>query len=438
MSAQLPASIALFMLLLFGIRSAGTTSARFVVFACWLRFMLSVFHLYTFQKVVGPISGTALGSAGLFALGFLLLPRRLLLSKVLVPVYLVIAAICISAFANHVLLTAFEPLTKFGLFTVLALHTYLALRQGDQKKFMFGLMISFAPLLVFQALSVVLHVQKASEGSGSEAYIGGYYHEAAYSIAVIALLIVVALSRSISRPQKLLIFPLGLVSILLANYRTAILATFPLLIFYALYFISRPVDRRLRGIIAVLAGVGLIVAAGLALMATDRFKDLQTIVQSGTSLIKPPDQFGTADRQLLSGRTQIWSEYYYGWKSGSQVHHLVGFGPESWEGVFELYAHNTFVSYLYEYGLLGVVALVVLFGSGLILALRAQQERWKLVAGHMSFIVLNLATMPLWLIEGNIVFGLLWGYTLHYSRSPARVSVRRQARPRPQLKAVSI
>ena len=40
MSAQLPASIALFLLLLFGIRMAGTTSARFVIFACWLRFML--------------------------------------------------------------------------------------------------------------------------------------------------------------------------------------------------------------------------------------------------------------------------------------------------------------------------------------------------------------------------------------------------------------
>jgi hypothetical protein len=436
MSAQLPASIALFMLLLFGLRTAGSTSARYVVFACWVRFMLSSYHVYTFKHVVGPISGTALGSAGLFVLGFLLLPKRLLLSKVLLPIYLVLAAIGISTLANHVLLSAFEPITKFGLVIALAMHSYLALRNGDPKKFVLSLLVSFAPLLVFQIMSIIFHVPKATESDGSASYIGGYYHEAAFSIALIALLIVIALTHAIPRWIKIVVIPLIMVSIVLANYRTAILAALPLLIYYALYGLSRPVDRRVRGMLVILAGVGVIVVGFLALMTLTRFKDLQVVLQNGTALIKPPNEFGAADRELLSGRFQIWSQYLYMWKDAPQLRHLVGFGPESWEQYFDLYAHNSFVDYLFEYGIIGVAALAVMFGSGLVMALRAQHERWKLVAAHMSFIVLNLATMPLWLIEGNIVFGLLWGYTFYYSRSGKTVTV--SAHPRPQLKAVSI
>ncbi|WP_294073632.1 O-antigen ligase family protein [Sphingomonas sp.] len=436
MSVQLPLSVLLFVLLLYGLRKAGSTSARYVVFACWMRFMLSSYHIYTFKHVVGPISGTALGSAGLFVLGILLLPKRLLLSKVLLPIYVILAAIGISALVNHVLLTAFEPMTKFGLAIALAMHTYRALRNGDPKKFVLSLLVSFAPLLVFQIFSIILHVPKASEGEGSAAYIGGYYHEAAFSIALIALLIMIALTRAIPRWIKFVTIPLIMLSIVLANYRTAILAAFPLIIYYTLYAINRPVDRRLRGMIAILAGVGVVVAGGLALMTLDRFKDLQVVLQSGTSLIKPPSEFGNADRELLSGRFQIWSEYLYMWKAAPELRHLVGFGPESWEQYFDLYAHNSFVDYLFEYGILGVVALAGMFISGLVVALRSQQDRWKLVAAHLCFIILNLATMPLWLIEGNIVFGLLWGYTLYYSRGGKTITV--QARPRPQLKAVSI
>jgi O-antigen ligase len=316
------------------------------------------------------------------------------------------------------------------------MHSYLALRNGDPKKFVLSLLVSFAPLLVFQIMSIIFHVPKATESDGSASYLGGYYHEAAFSIALIALLIVIALTHAIPRWIKIVVIPLIMVSIVLANYRTAILAALPLLIYYALYGLSRPVDRRVRGMLVILAGVAVIVAGGLALMTLTRFKDLQVVLQNGTALIKPPNEFGAADRELLSGRFQIWSQYLYMWKDAPQLRHLVGFGPESWEQYFDLYAHNSFVDYLFEYGIIGVAALAVMFGSGLVMALRAQHERWKLVAAHMSFIVLNLATMPLWLIEGNIVFGLLWGYTFYYSRSGKTVTV--SAHPRPQLKAVSI
>jgi O-antigen ligase len=132
-------------------------------------------------------------------------------------------------------------------------------------------------------------------------------------------------------------------------------------------------------------------------------------------MIKPPNEFSREEGDLLSGRTYLWSGYYYHWKEqGTSVQHLVGFGPDSWRKYFPIYAHNTFVDYLFEYGVLGLLALLLLFGSGLALALRTRRERWKLVAAHLSFIVLNLATMPMWSVEGLILYGLLYGYTLYF------------------------
>ena len=49
---QLPASAVLVVILLLALRMVNSRNARFVIFACWLRFMLSAFHEYTFPKMV--------------------------------------------------------------------------------------------------------------------------------------------------------------------------------------------------------------------------------------------------------------------------------------------------------------------------------------------------------------------------------------------------
>jgi len=36
-----------------------------------------------------------------------------------------------------------------------------------------------------------------------------------------------------------------------------------------------------------------------------------------------------------------------------------------------------------------------------------------LVGAHLSYLVLNMSTMPMWMIEGNILYGIICGYTLY-------------------------
>jgi hypothetical protein len=40
-------------------------------------------------------------------------------------------------------------------------------------------------------------------------------------------------------------------------------------------------------------------------------------------------------------------------------------------------------------------------------------HRGVLVGAHLSFLVLNMSTMPMWMIEGNMLYGIICGYTLY-------------------------
>jgi hypothetical protein len=63
----------------------------------------------------------------------------------------------------------------------------------------------------------------------------------------------------------------------------------------------------------------------------------------------------------------------------------------------------------------------------LIAALKVKHgPRASLIAAHIGFIILNMATMPHWMIEGDILYGIICGYTFYYRLRPAeaRVSLR--------------
>ena len=61
-------------------------------------------------------------------------------------------------------------------------------------------------------------------------------------------------------------------------------------------------------------------------------------------------------KRLLSARPWIWAGYIDAYVNGSLKNWVLGFGPNAWVGKFPVYAHNTLVGTLYEYGLVGVVS----------------------------------------------------------------------------------
>ena len=412
--ASIPATLLALAMLFVALRSSQGRATRFVIFAIWLRFILSAFHPITFSSSPVGLSYNALGSIFICGFGLWVLRPRGVFDVGLVPFYPILLVIAISGFVNHSVSPMVDMLVKYVYMAVIILAVVDAITETGWDKALGKMFLPFLILVAFQALSVVLGVVKASEADGSASYIGGFNHEAAFSVALAGGLFVLALRQRMSGLAKTALVGMFCLSILLANYRTAIVAIAPLLGGIALIGAWRGVIRAQRMVVIGLATV-LIGIGGVAIGSTqqERFADIATVIERGTSIIKPPREFDLDDRHVMSGRPLIWSQYIYGYRDSSPIQHVIGSGPNAWNGVFVVYAHNTLVSALYELGVLGVLATLFFWIWMFALAAMAKtRARPILLCGHLSFFLLNMATMPLWQIEGMILYGILCGCTV--------------------------
>ncbi|MDQ8755445.1 hypothetical protein RCO27_04310 [Sphingosinicella sp. LHD-64] len=416
--------------LYFAARGLRGDAARFLIGAIWLRYILSVFHVITFRDFAAGLSLTAIGSILVTGLGLLLVDKRYLLLKALVPVYALIGIALISAELNAGLFTALDTVVKYVYFCTLLIATYEALKDNLPGDLFRRLILAFAPLLAFQILSVATGLVKASELDGSRSYIGGYNHEAAFSVALVTFFIVVSFATGLARWLKFTLLASIFAGVALANYRTSIIALLP---FVAHVFISRTAGLFRPRQRWVLLGAGILLAFVTLAITTavtgERFGDLAIFLTDPGAYIKPQEQFTLEERRLLSGRAYIWSGYIYAWSDSTQWQHLFGFGPDSWSDWFRVYPHNTVIAFLFELGLAGLAVLLWWWAAMFRLASRARRPvRTDLVVAQCSFILLNLATMALWQIEGLILFALICGYALFSAVHEG--AVRREGRQR--------
>jgi hypothetical protein len=400
--------------------------AKLALFVPWFRYLMTFFHDVTFKPAAAGLSYMALLSSAMFVIGLLLVKRRHLLLKPAIPIYLVIAVVLISGAANHVIGGTIDISIKFGYLLVVGLLVYESLGEVGEQRMTRLLLWPFIMPFTFLALSLLLGVKKASEADGSVSYIGGYSHESGFSMVLATCFLISCFATDLNRVVRNTIQFACIAGILLANYRTTILGITPLLLAVVNRELLMPFPPKQRRFLLV---VTLVVSAvGIALVAylmRERFIDMAGAFEPWDRLLKRPEDYNEADRALFNGRAFIWSGYVTGWVDGTTVNHLFGFGANSWQGVFPIYAHNTLISTLYEYGPPGVLAVILLWASMLRLAMRARHgPKMILIAGHLSFLIMNMATMPHWMIEGDILYGILVGYTMHFALRPAPTTAR--------------
>lgn len=424
-SPSLPAPVHLGLALVFcgvlvvALYLARGTAPRFVIAALWLRYMMSAFPDISYASVAAGLSLNALGSAGVIGVGLLLIDFRRLRWAIFLPFYLMLAIICASALMNAMPFAAIDTLLKW-LYLIVVLMVFLKALEGPEPdRFILLLLAAFVPPLGFQFASVALGVAKASEADGSASYIGGYNHEAAFSIILLTLVFVVSICTRLRTPGRLLGIAIGVAGILLANYRTTLMAAAPIAAYqFVAQGVRSFVPRQRFVVFCAMFPAAILVFMAFADALAERFSDIGAVLDSGGALLQTQNEFDAEEQALFSGRIYIWSGYVTSYLQGSQLQLLLGLGPDSWEAEFPHYAHNTVISYLYEYGLFGAAAVVSVWLTFLVRALRAPAGlRGSLLSAHASFLILNMATMPHWLIEGDILYALICGYTLYATRS---------------------
>lgn len=385
-------------------------AARFVLIAVWLRFVMSALHQYTYPPLVAGMSLNALASCVVFGAGLLVVRPCAWRLAAITPVFAVIGGVALSAALSGAWSAAFSAGIKWGYFLVLLLGARQAIARLGRARFFGFAAIAFAPPVLLQQLSLGLGVSKRADEDGGRAFIGGYEHEAAFSVALVGALFVAAQARGFPGPLRWLLVGAVVAGLVLAAYRTSLIAAAPLagafLIHEALGALRRSDRPAAALVVAALAGLGL---AAAAFALRERFADFAALAQ-GTDPLQRPGAYTPQEQELFSARLYLWAQYLDALVHADWRARLFGFGPDGWQGRFATYAHNTVVGTVFEYGVFGLAALGWLWGSFAARTLRAARrapDGLLLAAGFASFLLLNMATMAQWLVEGLILFALV-------------------------------
>ncbi|ANB26838.1 hypothetical protein A6F57_17630 [Alteromonas stellipolaris] len=384
----------------------------FAICAIWLRYFLSAFHTITYPPLVAGFSINALGSIGVAGLGLLLIPTAVFTLKKLFPFYVFFTAIAVSGFVNMQIPGTINVLVKWCYFLVLAGALFLSIRSQGQNETFKKLLVAFVMPVTLQVLSIVLGEAKATEADGSTSFIGGYNHEAAFSMIIVSFIFVLGFVNRNAISFRTTLFTIAIVLLILVNYRTAILTILPIAaIFYFTLVEQRLKPSQKAPVLTIVTMVLAIVFFALSLSMQERFADVGLLVGNLDLIFKSPMYFSDAEQDIMSARVYIWSQYINAFTNADLLHQIFGFGPDSWKYKFDLYAHNTYVSYVYEYGYLGFFSFIGLLIFILSSAMKMSDKPLsKIIAFSIAgFLIMNLATMPLWNIEGLIFFAIALG-----------------------------
>ena len=438
MGILIPASLLFTALIAITLWRLRDWAGGFVVFVIWLRMMTGAFHVFSFSASPLGLSWNALISIATVACGFFIIRKSQLMLRILVPIYVLIGVVIASGIVNAQYGGLVSAAMKLGLLIVLVLAaTDAAGRLGD--RFLQAVLAAFAPPFLLQLLSIPLGITKATEMDGSASYIGGFAHEAAFSMIVMTAMFAVAMIRDMRLSIRLGLVGWCLAALLLANYRTTMIAFLPFFAVVALratLIRMQPSHRPVLLLATLCLAFGGIFASSSNIGA--RFADLSVVTTIDDYLSRSPDSFNKEERRIMSGRPYIWSQYVDGWRSGPPHYRIIGAGPEVYPPGAKLYAHNTLISALFEYGLIGLFVYAWLLAALALPAFRAEAgEKSRLLTVHAGFLILNMATMPLWNIEGVMMYALFVGYTLSSARrgrdAAALAQWREAERPQPQF-----
>lgn len=387
---------------------------RVLLLGLWTRNALQAFPDDVSSPMFAGFSLVALASIATAIAFVTVADHQLLRLRALLPLYAILAIVLISGIINRTLIGVVNDFVKWAYFLGVAMLTYRAIMLYGTDRTMRALLCTMATPALLLVASVVTGNAKATELDGSISYIGGYYHESMFSTILFALLAVVSFITWRWRWFSLFMLVFAVGGIFLTNYRTTIIATLPVVAVLLATMVLNAIRPKYRAPLIIIAAILVIEAIPLALDSLpDRYAEVSNVLEDASVFGKIPLEFTWEERIMFSGRVYLWAEYLYSYDRGTLLQHIIGYGPGEYVGRFRHNAHNTFISYLWEYGALGLIAILVFSIHNIVLVWRVSDmiTRWRLLGFNAGIVILSLASMPLWTIEGLIIYAIAIGYT---------------------------
>lgn len=417
---------------LISLRRVDDVAIRFLVLALWLRYSLSALQEFTIVPLFGGLSINAAASFAVIGVGFRLLDKRLLAHKLIWPIYLYLGVAVMSGVLNDQTGPLSGFLIKWSYMILIMLLVLHAVRRIGCDQTLRLLVAPLAMPAVMGLISFAMGFGEYSKGDGSTSYRGGYLHEAIFSMIMFTFFSVASIVRWRQAWVRPTLACVAIAAILAANYRTAIIGLLPMLLLLGYRGFQSVIAARFRQAAIVL---GCVVVASLGAYLSqnvpERLNDLAALSRLEGLDLTQPTLATKAERAVMSGRLYIWSLYLHDYVNSSEVQYLIGLGPEKWLYSKHLFvhAHNNFILDLYSVGAIGLMCLFVLYFYNIYLSATIADNHYalSLTAAQLGFLILNLATSPLIVLEGllfySIIFGAIWGV-----RTEARSGLARPVR----------
>jgi hypothetical protein len=243
-------TVILFLFLVRAVLKTPHASGRLLLVIVWLRYVMQAYHEVTYTSI-GGVSISALGSLAVCVVGAIVLARQLGGVTRFPIIVSLLVVIVISGLMNDALMPAIETLLKWGYFIIVMLAVQDCIRRDGDARILGLLLWAFAPPLVYQALSIGLGVSKATESDGSVSFIGGYNHEASFSIVLVTCFAVASLAPRINPVVRLVLLAACLAGIFAANYRTSLIALAPLAFGFFVFGLAQGAGRGRRIIVSL-------------------------------------------------------------------------------------------------------------------------------------------------------------------------------------------
>ncbi len=414
--------------LLRSLRKLGSDRiSKAVILLIWLRLALAALGEPALNSVAAGQSLLALGTVfGVLGV-VLLMPLDRLRGVRLIPFAMLAGLVLLSAVFNGQIGAVVDTGILWAMFLVIAVLVHRALRIHGPYPVLGCLLVAFTLPVALQLAAVVMG-QGVVGADGSVSYVGNYVHEAVFSTVALCALWLVTVLPWRKRVSLLLGFAVVMASMLLANYRTLILACLPLLIALVVQLRGRGSSGRHQAVPLIAAGA--LAVAALMTLPLERFAEVGLIVGQFGELARPPEEFTAADKDLLSARLYIAALYLREYAEADLLRHLIGFGPAADTGFVGTHPHNEFLRLLFETGIAGLTLWVVTLCGLAYAALRRVPAPLNiaLAAGYAAFVVGSFGTSFFIRPEGIIFVALLVAVTwYHTDPAGARDAPRRGA-----------
>jgi len=395
---------------------------KFIFWLVFLRFVLAAFHDYTYLQVLGPLSIISVYSILLVFISIVFMYLKNIPIMFTHRFYLIktlIFLMFVSALINSNLIQSVDSIFRWMFLLQLSTMLIESIKYNGIAKVLRVISMAYLYPVILVILSIVLGVSKATEIDGSISYVGGYYHEAVISVLILgamSIFILMATEQG-EKFKKLYFLPFFWFLLVMINYRTTLLASLFLgfFVLYAVYKNTQIISNKIiMALLVIMVMLGTTIFAPSSLF--ERFQEIPDAISQYSHFLTLPEYYSEEDQDFFSGRIYIWSTYISDALDGTDLQLLFGQGMNAWKERFSVYAHNTFVSFFYELGILGlgIFSLLIVNGYLRILKIKKSEISLPLCGVYTAFFVLNLGTMPLWQVEGIILFSLIIATTEYY------------------------